>query len=83
MNIIYCFLRPTREYFTLGYITSAGEGLQNLGLWLCLTLRAFKQGWSLYRATLFVTESHFFRSRSFEFIDRPHSIAMKGDMLRT
>ena len=40
--IIYCFTSCSRIFHSYGDITTAGEGLQNLGL--CSVLRAFEQG---------------------------------------
>jgi hypothetical protein len=41
---VFTVLRPDQEFFFYFYrdVTTAGEGLQNLGL--CLALRAFEQG---------------------------------------
>jgi hypothetical protein len=61
--------RPTRESFTHGAFTIAGEGLQNLGL--CSALRAFEQGGSWSCHTCCDTESQFFRSWSSVF-DSPN-----------
>jgi hypothetical protein len=77
-------LRSAQEYFTHGDITIAGDGLQNLGLWLCLALRVFEHsGKGLYRVIPFVTESQFFLSRSCEFKDRPHSYGSSIQSPRT
>jgi hypothetical protein len=41
IDLLFTVLHPVQEFFT--YVTIAGEGLQNLGLWSAL--RTFEQGW--------------------------------------
>jgi hypothetical protein len=44
IDSLFTVLRPAQEFFHLcGYVTIAGEGLQNVDL--CSTLRAFDQVW--------------------------------------
>jgi hypothetical protein len=59
--IIYGFTSRSRIFNFHGDVTSAGEGLQNLGL--CSALSAFEQGGIFYRAAPAVTRDLcFFRS---------------------
>jgi hypothetical protein len=63
--IIYSFTSRSRIFHLYGDVTTAGEGLQNLGL--CSSLKAFEQGGIFYRATPAVT-----RDLDFSPKDRPN-----------